>query len=61
MGSCRGPEAGVSLVWRNGKEIGVAGVVLMRGDGSGGGWQSDVRPSTGVAQLFKRTHALSVL
>lgn len=61
MGRCRGPEAGVSLVWRNGKETGVAGVVLMREDGSGGGWQPDVRPSTGVAQLFRQTHTCIVI
>lgn len=49
------------LAWRTGKKMSVAGVVLMRGDGSGGGWQPDVRPSTSVAQLFKQVHTCIVI
>jgi len=56
MSRCKGPEAAVCLVWRTGKKMSVAGVVVMRGDGSGGGWQPDVGPSIGVAQLFKQVH-----
>lgn len=33
----------------------------MRRDGSGGGWQPDVRPSTGVAQLFEQEHTCIVI